>query len=204
MRSCLPILALLTLIGRSPASAQATNADLFGEMAVECAGPALEGREQIAVSGPSTRPYLGAAVTGWALRSGIRPFPALEPAESEPSGARARPAVLQVSAAATEVIYRRAGRRELDRRLGQTLRIRIVEPDGSFGYDTLCSAERTDRIRRADLKSVEQAAWPETQGAPPPGSWRARFLEPVVITGATAVATYLFFSLRSRRSQDGG
>jgi len=66
-----------------------------------------------------------------------------------------------------------------------------------------CSDVQVDTVDRTLLSSLSYAGFPETNPAPPAKGGLRRFLEPAVLIGATAVGTYLFFNLRSRRSDSG-
>ena len=54
-----------------------------------------------------------------------------------------------------------------------------------------------DVISATDLKTVENEMYPFSQGTKRESKFVKRFLEPVVITGATASVIYLFYTLRS-------
>ena len=74
--------------------------------------------------------------------------------------------------------------------------------DATLLADTRCRETTTDAVLRRDVGRLENPAFPETQSPLPPGSWRRRYLEPVVLGGAVVVAALLFFSLRSDSSAD--
>lgn len=100
-----------------------------------------------------------------------------------------------------DVRYVRRGRR-LAREVRLTLQYTIANADGRLLADNRCAPTRGDVIARADVDAVQSDAYPETLADLPPGGWFRRVLEPAVLTAATAVAVYLFFTLRSTGGDD--
>ena len=61
----------------------------------------------------------------------------------------------------------------------------------------------SDSISREALSTVESDAFPMTSAPHPAKGWFKRYLEPVVLTTATVLGVYLFFTLRSDSNDDG-
>lgn len=93
---------------------------------------------------------------------------------------------------------RDAGR--LTRHVDLVVRIRRLTSDGEIAQSHRCTRSFEDRIDRQMIALLEDPMIPETTGAMPPGSFRRRVVEPVLLAGATAVAVVLFFTLRSKRA----
>jgi len=105
------------------------------------------------------------------------------------------------------VVLKRNGRNRLDRTvsLGLTFKLfeQAVDTSNKLIDSGTCSSERTDTIQRDAISALSYEGFPETSPAvPAKGGWK-RFIKPAVLIGATAVGTYLFFNLRSRRSDSG-
>ncbi len=100
-----------------------------------------------------------------------------------------------------EVTYERRGR-QLAREVRLTLHYSVANADGRVLADDRCTRIRADVIPRAQVDAVETASYPETRAELPAGGWTRRVLEPAVVTAATAVAVYLFFTLRSAGGDD--
>ena len=76
-------------------------------------------------------------------------------------------------------------------------------PEATLEQSGTCSDVQVDTVDRTLLSSLSYAGFPETNPAQPAMGGLRRFLEPAVLIGATAVGTYLFFNLRSRRADSG-
>ena len=99
--------------------------------------------------------------------------------------------------------YARARRKQLNRTVTLALRYTFAAADGRLLGEARCRETFTDTIRRADRADLESEAFPETQGDAPRAGWMRRYLEPAVLAAATAITVYLFFNLRSDRTDDG-
>ena len=190
----MPRTALAVLLAfhiASPASGQATNLELFQEMAVECLGSVPAGADSLVLDAPDTMPYLRSALTKLWQEGGRSIYLADSTALPIPR--------LTYSVEEAAVEYVRRGK-QIERRLHLDLGFTYTDPDGRLVSDDRCRGARSGLIGRADLARLEDAAYPETQAEAPPAGWFRRYLEPAVLTAATAVAVYLFFTLRSNDS----
>ena len=97
----------------------------------------------------------------------------------------------------------RAGKNRVGRTARLSLSIQLTGPDGELLSDHLCADIRTDTLSTESARSMVDPRFPETNVSPPVGGWFRRYLQPAVIIGASAIGTYLFFNLRSRRTDSG-
>ena len=192
-----PILAivLLTLVPFRGAGAQETNAERMSAIAVACVAEHTSGADTLSIAGPERLPFIRSAVTAAWQASGIPVFDA----DRARAGTEVRLAVTDAG-----VVYRRAEGGQFERTVRLDLGVRVTAPDGRVLADETCSRSETDLPDAADVQSLEDPTWPETVGeAPRPGFLR-RIAQPLIVAAATAAGVFLFFSLRSRRADDGG
>jgi len=102
------------------------------------------------------------------------------------------------------VSYGKGPDHTLSRAVTLGVRYAVSGADGRLYRERRCRDTHSDVVSRGDLRRIESSAFPETQATPPESGWMRRFLEPAVITAATALGVYLFFSLRSDRADSGG
>ena len=176
--------------------AQQTNLALFQEVAVACLAAAPDTARAFRLDAPAQMPYLRTALVARWQTEARTVF--LSDSATTVSLPRLGYAIEEV-----KVDYRRARGKRIDRAVTLALRYTLTAPDGRLLREERCRDTRADTIHRNDLAQVESTPFPETQASPPEAGWRRRYLEPVVITGATAIGVFLFFSLRSNRTNDG-
>jgi len=111
---------------------------------------------------------------------------------------------LQYEIEDTRVAYARGPNKTLRRDVTLGIRYMLTSAEGQLLHEQRCHDTLSDTISRADVNHVESPAFPETQATPPESGWLRRYLEPAVITAATAIGVYLLFSLRSDRADSGG
>jgi len=192
-----PLLAivLLAVVPTRGAGAQETNAERMSAMAVACVAERAAGADTVSIAGPVRLPFIRSAVTSSWQASGVPVFDA----ERTVVGT-----VVRLTVPDAGVEYRRAERGQLERTVRLDLGVRVTAPDGRIRIDDTCSVSETDLVDADDVEALEDPSWPETVGeAPRPGFLR-RIAQPVIVAAATAAGVFLFFSLRSRRADDGG
>ncbi len=103
-----------------------------------------------------------------------------------------------------KVKYRKAGQgtgakdRGIERSVSTVLAGKIYQgTTGELYYVGTIGRTAEDRIAIEDLPAVEHEEISVTHGTLPSGGFLKRFLEPAVVITATAIAVYLFFSVRS-------
>ena len=191
MRKAVAACALLVLL-TAPASAQSTNLALYQDLAVDCLGALPGDLDSFSLEGPERMPYVRSALISRWQDDGRSVFAA------DSSGDVAH-LVYHIDDA--RVRYARQDG-DVARRVALALRYTLTAPDGRILEDDRCAEEFSDVIPRGALAAVQNEAYAETQADAPEAGWFRRYLEPVVITAATAVAVYLFFTLRSNEADD--
>jgi hypothetical protein len=190
----LPIaLVLVAAVPARDAGAQTTNAERMSALAVRCVAERTAGADTVAVTGPERLPFIRSAVVAAWQASGVTVY------EGDAPGTAVR---LEVEDAG--VRYDRADGGMIARSVHLDLMVRVTAPDGLILADDTCRGSESDLVERRAIESLGSPAWPETVAEEPPHGWLRRMLQPVVVTAATAAGVFLFFSLRSRRADDGG
>lgn len=188
----LGLLAGLLLWAAAPLAAQPTNQAQLAALAEACLAPLPDTLAAFRLEG--LPPYLRTAlVPRWQAEG--RTLYAGEPS----ADSLATPAlpVLRVTVETAAVAYTRAGRRRLGRSVRLVLLATLLAPDGRLLREARCERTAEDVVPRSAHAALEDPAIPATQAPLPPGSWRRRYLEPAVLTAATALVVFLFFSLRN-------
>lgn len=189
MRDALAACALFVLLA-APASAQSTNLALYQDLAVDCLGGLPVDIDSLALEAPARMPFVRSALIGRWQDEGRSVFVA----DSSRNVAH-----LAYDIDDARVTYARQGG-SLARRVVLAMRYTLTAPDGRILADDRCAEHYSDVIPRSALAAVQDDAFAETQGETPEAGWFRRYLEPIVITAATAVAVYLFFTLRSNEA----
>lgn len=197
---------LMVLVCLAPASwftadAQPTptNMEAYQTLALRCLAGVPDTTSALLLDAPAQMPYLRTALIDTWSRDGRTLFLA---DTSFHTSAQAAPR-LTYTLEEARVAYERARRKQLTRTVTLALRFTFTTADGRLLGEDRCRDTFTDTISRADRLRLETETFPETQGAVPRAGWMRRFLEPAVLAAATAITVYLFFNLRSDRSDDG-
>ncbi|MEX0822099.1 MAG: hypothetical protein WD021_08150 [Rhodothermales bacterium] len=143
------------------------------------------------LTAPNEMPYVRSALVSVWQSNGHAVF--IADIADGTAGDRAR---VTIALEEARVAYTRSSSR-LSRNVHLSLRYSVSNPDGRVLVDDRCAGRRSDVIARGDVDAVEHEEYPETQGELPPAGRYRRLIEPAVVTAATAVAVYLFFTLRS-------
>jgi hypothetical protein len=67
----------------------------------------------------------------------------------------------------------------------------------------MCSGATSDTLETEAVASLVDARYPETDVEFERGGLFRRIVQPAVILGAAVIGTYLFFNLRSKRTEGG-
>ena len=108
-----------------------------------------------------------------------------------------------VSSPFSEIQYRSAGRKwlffkkGLHREVQGGYRLQVENPDGRLIFSGNIAGEYRDVISSGAQKIVENPDLGFTKGTKSGSSFIKRWMEPVIITVATATVVYLFYTLRS-------
>ncbi len=195
-RGLLVVVAAFAL-GAETAGAQETNLAVYQRLALECLGELPRDVEALSVEAPDEMPYVRSAlIESW--RSDGREvfdFDGLPPQ----SATLPR---LAFTVEDAQVTYDALGRRRLNRNVRLAVHYVLSDVDGRILLDERCSEAADDVIDRAERERLEDQVYSETRGDPPRAGWVRRYVEPAVLTAATALGVYLFFTLRSQSTDD--
>lgn len=189
--------ALVLLVGFGPSASQAqdTNQAIYQNLALRCLSDVPDTLQAFRLLAPSRMPYVRTALTQHWRRQGYRLFLA------DTAQAPAPLPLLRYAVEEANVAYQRADGRRLHRQVELALRYTLTAADGALLRDAGCRETYEDTFRRSALTAVETTGFPETRADPPPAGWWRRYLEPAILTAATGITIYLFFSLRSLREE---
>ncbi len=187
----------LCLLGPASLAAQPTNAALYGHLATRCLSTAPDTVGAFVLHAPADLPFLATDLAAGWHAAGYTVF--LGDSAVVPPGLPR----LTYHIDEAHVAYERLRRRQVQRTVTLALRYTLTAADGHLLAAAPCREAATDTLAVAALDAVESPAFPETRGERPPPRWPRRVVEPVVLTAATAVAVFLFFSLRSDRADEG-
>jgi len=110
--------------------------------------------------------------------------------------------LLRIQVDAATITYERDGRRHLNRIAELALTYALTGADGRIRTESTCSDRLEDRVSRDQAEALADDRFAATQPVIPGPSGLRRWLEPVVLVSASAVGTWLFFNLRSRRADN--
>ncbi len=102
-----------------------------------------------------------------------------------------------------ELSYRRLSRKSLQRTTILGITYWLTATDGQVLKTDSCLTQEDDELSRTDAGRFADHRFPETSPTLPAASRWRKVVEPIVLVGASAVGTYLFFNLRSRRAGSG-
>lgn len=190
-----PALLIVLLLGAgaiaSPASAQSTNAEIFADLALSCLAEAPDTLTSFSLDAPEGYPYMRTALVREWTASGRGIY------LPDTTAAPAARAALAYDVERAAVRYERAGRGHVERSIDLALRYRVTAADGRLLQESSCTRDYQDRVPRRAIAALSSPAFPETQAPLPPGGTFRRYIEPALLTAATALGVYLFFVLRS-------
>jgi hypothetical protein len=179
------------------AAGQETNADILERLAVECVQPVAEPYTTIVLNPDPVNPFLNQAIISALRDNGKDLFLASETAVYDTTSLSPAEPLLTFFLEGATVDYRKKGRRTIDRSVGLRLSYLLTNRNSRVIADSTCFRSFSDEIAYSDLDAVETESIPLTKGKRPRQSWIRRYAEPIVVAGATAVAVYLFFNVRS-------
>ena len=180
--------------------AQQTNMELFQQMAIECLGPIPATHRSFKLSSSDTStPFIKSSlIQHWQDKDYT-----VYVADSSFADATDSLPVFTYSIGKSEVTYERLRKKQVKRAVHLTSHYTLTLEDGQIVGDDVCSKTMSDSISRESLQTVEDVAFAVTRAPHPAQGWFQRYLEPVVLTTATVLGVYLFFTLRSDSNDDG-
>lgn len=177
--------------------AQPTNVEVFQQLALQCLETVPDTVRAFRLEAPSQMPYLRSALLEQWQDTDYLVFLADTLRFNVPDDLP----LLAYSIRQVGLAYTHQGRKRLRRDVTLDLHYRLTAANGQVLSDQSCTTPYTDTIARNAAKHLSDPAYTET-AAPIPAGWLRRYLEPAVLTAATAVTVYLFFNLRSTSSGD--
>jgi hypothetical protein len=183
---------ILLAISGKVAFAQETNIERYQAIAVECVAALPDTPESFRLDAADRMPYLRPSLVQFWQSRGHTVYLNDSTTVSTPELP-----LLAYRIEEAGVEYNRRGRSRLQRVVTLALQVSLRGVDNRLLYENRCRDRLSDVIPRGAIRQVETSVYPETQAPPPEAGWVRRYLEPVVLTAATAVGIYLFFSIRS-------
>ena len=190
------VLLVVVLCTCSAAScrAQATNLSIYQDLAVHCLGDLPDTLRAFRLDAPDRMPYLRTALLErWGLEGRSLYAP--------DSTARPGLPLLSFDVEEAAVAYARDRGGRVRRSVVLALRYDLSGADARLLADDRCRETYTDVFDRRALAGLETGAFPETTAPPPPAGWLRRYAQPALLTAATAIGVYLFFTLRSQATE---
>lgn len=171
-----------------------SHADLLALLVVECLDAPLEARgaatDALNVGWSGSLSFLATPVSAELMARGV------------PLGGPDA-AALAIRMERGDVAYARAGRGRLTRTGDVAVQVTLTQPDGRILATDSCARSASDSVTKDEAEALRDERYDVTMpDIPPTGLWR-RYLEPAVLVAATGIGTYLFFNLRSRRTDSG-
>lgn len=176
-------------------TAQESHVSFISGLVKECLDAAVDGRSSFKIRAQGQATYsLAEVVKSW-REAGKSIF--LEDANIDDQD------LLVFTVDAAELSYDRQGKNQLGRTAKISLTHWLSDSEGRvIGNDT-CAKTASDTLSRKTAKAMGDNRYPETDPSMPHASRWRQVAEPLVLIGASAVGTYLFFNLRSRRANSG-
>jgi hypothetical protein len=174
-----------------------TNLETYQRLAIECLSPMPDSVRAFALDAPASMPYIRSALIGRWTEAGLTVYQADTARTTLPDLPR-----LQYTIPSAEVSYARLRRRSMQRTIRFAVHKTLTDSQGAILHDDSCQRQSVDSLRIADLERIESTSYPETRAARPEPGWARRIFEPLVLTAATVVSVYLFFTLRSDNADD--
>jgi len=194
MLRSLILVAILSAFWVRPLTAQNTNMDVLGGLAVKCLGDIPGPVDTFRVNAGRRMPFLRPYLTRHWLSRGYKVF--LPDSVTNFEGPNPIHE-LRYDAESADVSYERAERDSLRRTIRLTIAHSFISPGGRLVEEARCQDAVSDTILAKDVPLVQGDSWEETHGTVPLNrSWRT-WAEPAVIGTSIAVVVYLFFSVRS-------
>lgn len=176
-----------------PASAQPSHADMLSEMAERCLGPVVDPTDSVRVDFDGTPAFMETHL----LRTWIDEGRTVLTGDGSATATRLN---VILNDAGVELV--RASRGMLERTALLAITYRLTAASGAVLAADTCRSSDQDLIDADVAGSLADDSFAGTSPDIPTTSRLRRIVEPVVVIGAAAIGTYLFFNLRSRRSDN--
>ncbi|MDA1028946.1 MAG: hypothetical protein O3B41_07835 [Bacteroidetes bacterium] len=185
---------LFITAGSSPAFSQISHRNALVNIALSCFTPVLSGSSAIQIQASDRSDIISPGVEQGLLSRGFT--------ISTESGK----AKLVYDVELAQVVLENAAQNQLTRRVTLGLNYQVLgSGDGEETLSTVlnsgtCSDSTTDLIEREMASKLAYDGFSVTNPAIPPKKGITRYIQPLILIAASAVGTYLFFNLRSRRA----
>jgi len=196
----LPLLVLLlsAIIARPPgALAQAGHVEKLQEAAVACISGVITGVDSVRVDADENFAYVRPALLMLWRENGVKAFLF----DSTESVSRTPSFRYRVNDA--RISLERAASGRVARTASISLQYLLTGPDERILTDELCTRSLTDTLTVDQVNRLVDPRFAETSVSYESRSLLRRVVEPAVILGAAVIGTYLFFNLRSKRTEGG-
>ena len=193
------LLLFFLMATSSTTGAQPTNMETFQALAVECMGFISDVKEGLIIDTPGQMPYVRSAIVTRLNQRGRQVFLADSVYTNQPANL----STLSYKIDAASVVYERLRKKKARRTVHFSATTMLVSAQGALINDEVCNEHFTDTLSVAALPSLESGSFSETQAPPLKAGFFRRIFQPVMLTTATALTVYLFFTLRSESSNDG-
>ena len=196
----IPVLFLVTILAllwtARPAQAQPTHVQQLQELGIRCLGNVPGNLGSFRLDGDESAPYLPSALFSYWSDNDRQVF------DNDTLRTDVRLPVLFYRLENVGIDLKRAKSGGILRTASLGVRYRLSGPGGQILADNQCSDSLTDTLSVERARAYADPRYSETNIEPPQGGWFRSVLEPAVIAGAAAIGAYLFFNLRSRRTND--
>ena len=179
--------------------AQQTNLEVFQSQVIQCLGSLPETSPQFILDTPSSHTFIQSALIAHWKSDSYTIFNA----DSTYSDLTTSLPTLRYKIEEASVSYERLPKKKVQRNIRLTTHFTLISIQGMIDADSICTKNFTDAVSRKELTSLESSAFPETRAPHPAKGWIQRYIEPVILTTATVLGVYLFFTLRSDSNNDG-
>ncbi len=197
MRRSAPLFLML-LAFSSQAVAQASNMETYEALATACVGFMEDIEGDLVLDAPAHMPYVRSAIISALQAQGHTVFSA-----DSSAGRPGNLATLRYTIDEARVGYSRLKKKQARREVHLTTTNTLIAADSRLLEHEVCQQQSADTVAIGDIASLESSAYAETRATPPETGFARRYLQPVLLTGATVLTVYLFFTLRSENSSDG-
>lgn len=178
-------------------SAQPVHLERLQAAGIECVADVLIGVDSFELDADERAPYLRPALVSHWMNEGHTVY-TIDSSNVDLKLPRFRYRIDKVS-----IHMRRLGSGLVERTASVAMWYIFTGPDAQILADSLCSQELVDTVDSSLAGRLTDPRYEETNVEFEDKGWLHRVLEPTVIVVAAVIGTYLFFNLRSKRSDNG-
>jgi hypothetical protein len=184
---------VMWLVVSAPVYSQSTHVERLQLIGTSCLGSVPASLDSFLLDSDDASPYIRQALISEWKSDGRRVY-ATDSLHTLPE--------LRYRVETAKIELYRAGKNQYGRAARLSVSYRLTSESGEILSDGQCADIRSDTLSAALASSMRDSRYPETDVEPPRGGWFRKFLQPAVVLGASAIGTYLFFNLRSRRTDN--